>query len=143
MTFETDLKTKGMHHQYQFDSLISDTDISGLKFLKEKYKNDLNYFRHTHDLNELEKFSEYREMQQRFKMINEELFNRYEYLENSSLAKRDTHFNENYDIVSKEDNEEIKVIRPSLASDGTVELIEIDEEDVRQWLYQRFNSTRD
>jgi len=63
--------TKGRNSQYRFDQLLADTDISGLKFLKSKYIKDLAEYRRNHRISENP--MEYRRMQQRLKMITEEI----------------------------------------------------------------------
>jgi len=131
MGTKRDIRTTSAERQWQFDNVLADTDISGLKFLKNKYKDNLAEYFLTHDLNNPESLSEYQEMQQRYKMINEELKTRYDIIENESLYSRDVHFNDNYDIVFKEDDGEIKVIRPSLSKDGSIDFLELDESDVR------------
>lgn len=64
-------------------------------------------------------------------MINEELFNRSRYIENNTLLRDEPHFNSNHDVVVSQENGEIKVYRPSIAGDGYIDIIEIDEEDIR------------
>ncbi len=56
--------------------MISDISISGLKVLKRKYIQDLKYFRQVNSLYEQENAQEYKEMQQRIKMIGEEIDHR-------------------------------------------------------------------
>jgi len=131
MTESKDLRTKSANSQYQFDKLLGDTDISGLRFLKEKYKDDMIDYTMGHDLNNPEYFSEYKGIQQRFKMINEELYNRNTFTEDNSLYGDEPHFNSNYDIVTKDEYGEIKVLHPSLNVYGKVDITEIDEDDIR------------
>ena len=131
MGTKRDIRTNSAESQWQFDSLLADTDISGLKFLKIKYKDNLIDYTMSHDLNNPEYLSEYQKIQQRYKMINEELKNRYELLETETLYSRDIHFNDNYDVISKDDNGDIKIYRPSLTDGGTVEILEIDEDEVK------------
>lgn len=71
-------RTKSWQRQPEFDNLLADTDISGLRFLRLKYEKQLNEFRTTNDLNYIDNFSEYKEIQQRYKMINDELLHRTE-----------------------------------------------------------------
>jgi len=126
------IRTRGANSQWQFDKMLEDTDVSGLAYLKQKYKDDMVDYSLTHDLNNPSFFSEYKEIQQRYKMINEELENRYSFLENSDLFSKDIHFNENYDVVYKDERGEIKVYRPLMSeSDGSIEIIEIEEDAIR------------
>lgn len=119
--------------QYQYDKMLSDVSISGLTFLTQKYDGDLKEFRNNHDLNNQEEAQQYKEMQQRKKMISTELNNRVRMLENENLYSKDIHFNSNYDIIIHEDNGNIKVLRPSFNEDiGVVEIIEIEEDNVRK-----------
>ena len=72
------MRTSGWKSQYQYDKLIADLSYSSLRFLKSKYKKDLRDFRNSHDLNDQENATKYKEMQQRYSMILEELKNRDE-----------------------------------------------------------------
>jgi len=65
--------TLGKKSQYRFDRLLSELDISSLRFLRHKYLQDISYYRHSHDLNVQDYAQEYKELQQRLKMITEEL----------------------------------------------------------------------
>lgn len=87
MSNKSSLRPNNAKSQWQFDNLIADTDISGLRFLLQKYKKDLGYFRNSHDLNNDDSFSEYREIQQRYKMIGEELDVRVSNINASSTYK--------------------------------------------------------
>ena len=130
MTFKTDLKTQSARRQYGFDQILEEEDVSGLRFLKHNYRDKLNDYRNSHDLNNQIYAQEYKEMQQRYKMISEELSNRVRLLKESKLASKDVHFNDNYDIIVEEENGEIKIFHPSIHN-STIEIIEIDEDDVR------------
>jgi len=132
MTFQSDLKTSKRGRQYQFDEMISDTDISGLTYLGSLYDNRLKEYKMTHDLNNPDYFNEYQSLQERRKMISEELKTRNDLLDMNVLYTKDIHFNDNYDIVYRDDNGEIKLYRPSLTENGSIEIIDIDEEDVRE-----------
>lgn len=67
------IRTSGFKSQNEYDVLLSDLDISSLKFLAHKYAKDLKYFRSHNNLNDQENAQAYKEMQQRYKMIDEEL----------------------------------------------------------------------
>ena len=69
-------RTKGYKSQKEYDIEISDFDMSSLRFLKFKYKKDLLDFHNHFDLNDPECYNEYTRLQQRYKMINEELHHR-------------------------------------------------------------------
>ena len=72
-TSNKDLQTKGYHSQPKFDSMISNLDVSSLKFLNHKYKVDIRHFREIFDLGDVDNQQQYQEMLQRKKMIQEEL----------------------------------------------------------------------
>ena len=65
--------TSGRNSQYMFDKLLSELDISSLRFLKQKYIRDLNDFRKEHNLSVQANAQAYKEIQQRLKMITEEI----------------------------------------------------------------------
>lgn len=69
-------KTGGAKHQWEYDILLSELDISSLRFLSEKYNKDLKYFRNNNNLYDNSNSQLYLEMQQRKKMIDEEIHNR-------------------------------------------------------------------
>jgi len=71
-----EMKTKGWKSQYQYDKLLGELDYSSLRFLESKYRKDLRYFRNSHDLNDQDNALKYKEMQQRYSMIIQELNNR-------------------------------------------------------------------
>ena len=119
------IMTAGADSQRGYDNLLSDLDISSLRFLAQKYAKDLHYFRSHHDLNEQENAQSYKEMQQRKKMIEEELSFRENLADEDKI---DTYFTDGYDIIHVNDNGERKIIRPSLTEDGTIEVIEPEDE---------------
>lgn len=128
MTQKEYFKTKGNKCQYQFDKLLSDIDISGLTFLSKKYDKDLVDFRSSHNLNDQEHAQTYKEMQQRKKMISDELENRLRQMEDEKYNSKDIYFNDNYDVVVK-DSKGKKIFRPSQYPDGFIEIIELDSEN--------------
>ena len=82
-------RTSGWESQPEYDSILSDLDVSSLVFLKDKlYPERLREFRNTHDLNNPLSQKEYKYMQQRIVMIREELSNRM-YDINASPSVRD------------------------------------------------------
>lgn len=130
MTTREEISTSGIHSQFKFDKLISDTDISGLTYLGSIYSERLKEYKMTHDLNNPDFLDEFQSMKQRKKMINEELSNRMQLIKDSRTYTKDVHFNDNYDVVI-DDNDKIRMYRPSLTERGNIEIIEIEEEDVR------------
>lgn len=100
-TTRENLRSKSWKRQPEYDKLLADTDPSGLKFLKLKYEKDLNSYLLYNDLNNPDNFSEYKEMQQRYKMICEELERRY--YDTLLLDNKDIHFSEDYEYVVSED----------------------------------------
>ena len=130
MGTKRDIRTKGAESQWDFDCLISDESISGLTHLGSIYDDRIVEYKTSHDLNNPEYFSEYQNLKQRRKMITEELENRIEWQRLS--PPDDVHFNDAYDIVIEEDNGEIRLLRPSLNNMGQIEIIELEEEDVRK-----------
>lgn len=73
MEKEEERMTSGRKSQYRFDKLLSELDISSLRFLRHKYLQDISHFRQEHNLNVQEYAQTYKELQQRLKMISEEL----------------------------------------------------------------------
>lgn len=71
-----DIITSGYHSQPEYDKMLSNLDISSLKFLNGKYKSDIRAFRENFDLNDEDNQQQYKEMLQRKKMIQEEMRNR-------------------------------------------------------------------
>jgi hypothetical protein len=76
MDRKKDCRTQGATHQWEYDNLLSELDISSLRFLSHKYNKDLSYFRNNNNLRDNTNAQLYLEMQQRKKMIDEELQNR-------------------------------------------------------------------
>lgn len=91
------LRSKSWKSQPEFDNIISDITPSGLQYLKEKYENDIYSFYKTHNLSIDEYKTEYTEMQQRFKMINEELERRI----------KDTSLSFEHEIVFDKDSDTV------------------------------------
>jgi hypothetical protein len=124
MSTRKELRTKGAFSQLDYDSLVADLDISSLRFLAQKYAKDLHYFRSHNDLNDQDNAQSYKEMQQRKKMIEDEL----EFRENlADENNTDTYFTDGYDIINVNDKGK-KIIRPSLNEDGSIDIIEPEDE---------------
>lgn len=64
--------TKGQHRQAKFDTILSDLKDDELEFLRQRYNKQLYQYRKGNTINQ----DEYLEMQQRKKMIDEEIRNR-------------------------------------------------------------------
>lgn len=97
------LRSKSWMSQPQFDNLIRDIDVSSLRFLKLKYKDEIRNLKQTTDLGISENMYKYKQMEQRFKMVSEELKRRYH--DTLLLNDRDIHFSRNHDYVILEDGE--------------------------------------
>ncbi len=99
-TTRENIRSKSWKSQPAYDVFLSDTDMSGLRFLKTKYERDLWDYQLDHDLNNPKNFEEYKEIQQRYKMICEELEKRYH--DTLLLDEDDVHFSENYEYIVNE-----------------------------------------
>lgn len=73
---EEDIRTSGFKSQNEYDVLLSNLDISSLRFLSWKYNRDLIYFKANYNINEQINAQSYKKIQQRKKMIDEEIYNR-------------------------------------------------------------------
>ena len=86
-------KTSGWTTQSEYDRFLSETqDISSLKFLKRLYPQKLREYRNSHDLNDITNQQEYKLMQQRYVMINEEIANRMMDINASPTYRREEKF---------------------------------------------------
>ena len=72
-------RTSGWKSQPDYDIFISDLDISSLRYLKTKKQKDIIDFRNNYDLNEEENQHQYKQIQQQFKMIVQEIQHRKQY----------------------------------------------------------------
>lgn len=95
------IRSKSWMSQPEFDNLIRDIDISSLRFLKWKYKDDIQHMKNSLNLNDSENMHMYKQMEQRYKMISEELRKRYH--DTILLDDRDIHFSKNHDFIISED----------------------------------------
>jgi len=66
-------RTKSWKSNPKYDTFLACSSMSDLVFLKQKREKDLNYFRQHNDLRNPNSFGEYKELQQTYKMICEEL----------------------------------------------------------------------
>ena len=76
MGTKRNIRTTPAERQWEYDNFLSELDPSSLAFLSWKYNDDLVYFRIHNNLNDQENAQFYKEMQQRKKMIDEEIHNR-------------------------------------------------------------------
>ena len=88
---DKELRTSSYRGQEAYDRMLADCSISSLRFLSEKYEDDLYRYRKNHDLDNKEFYREYRDMQQRKKMIDEELTTRI-MNESATKTKSNTYF---------------------------------------------------
>jgi hypothetical protein len=99
------LRTSGYRSQNAYDNLLADLDNSSLKFLSGKYNRDLVYYRIHHNINDQTYAQEYKEMQQRKSMIDEEIKNRKRYGNTSTGLYNEVRFNaENGTIIDSDNN---------------------------------------
>ena len=70
-------RTKSWQSNPKYDNFLACSSMSDLIFLKQKREKDINYFRQHHNLGNPNAFDEYKILQQTYKMICEELENRY------------------------------------------------------------------
>jgi len=135
------IRTDGYKSQPEYDELISDLDISSLRFLKQKKQKDINEFRSTHDLNNPEYAEKYKVMQQQFVMITQEIKHRQVFNESSKEEEwydPETGFiideHGNYKgAVYYDENEESMVYSNS---EDNVESVSFEEEDEDEFDYQ-------
>lgn len=76
MSKKKNIRTKGAKSQWKFDNILSDLKDDELDFMSLRYNKELLYYRTHNDMNKHACQQEYLEMQQRKKMINEEIRNR-------------------------------------------------------------------
>jgi len=69
-------RTSSYRGQEAYDRFVSNCDISSLRFLSEKYEDELDYFKKNNDLSIPENFRVYKDKQQIKKIIDEELTKR-------------------------------------------------------------------
>ena len=67
------IRTSSYEAQKSYDRMLADCSISSLRFLSDKYEKDLDKYKELHNLDKIEYWQEYKNMQQRKKMIDEEL----------------------------------------------------------------------
>ena len=104
-------RTSSWKSNPEFDNLLGDLDISSLRFLKQKREKDLNYFRSLHDIRDPSYYEEYRELQQTYKMICEELTQRkndtnYGFGPSSNSDNPTSYYMDEEGVYLEEDEEE-------------------------------------
>jgi len=98
------LRTSGYRSQNGFDNLLAELDNSSLKFLSSKYNRDLVYYRIHHNLNDQTYAQEYKEMQQRKSMVDQEIKNRKRYGTAITGSYNEVRFNSETGCVIDSDN---------------------------------------
>jgi len=69
-------RTNSWQRQPEFDNILGEISTSGLQFLQVKYEKQLHNYTSTHNVAEINEFEIYKEIQQRLKMINDEIYHR-------------------------------------------------------------------
>lgn len=69
-------RTKSWKSNPTYDNFIGDLDMSSLRVLKKKRKNDLHYFTLYHDMKLKDNKDEYYTLRQTYSMIKEEIYTR-------------------------------------------------------------------
>lgn len=95
--------SKGYNSQGRFDEVISDLDVSSIRFLRQKYTKEIQDFQNHFDLNNLDYQRQYKMVLQRKKMLDEE----YEFRKISELEKEDEWFDSESGIVYDKNKKEI------------------------------------
>ena len=85
-------RTKSWQSNPEYDKFLACSSMSDLVFLKQEREKDLNYFRQHNDLRDPNSFGEYKELQQTYKMICEELENRHKTISSESNREDDYFF---------------------------------------------------
>jgi len=94
------IRTSGWETQPDFDNLLSDLDISSLRFLKHDYNKKIRDFGNQRDLHDEGNVREYQELLQRKKMITQELEHRStDLLATPDYMEGETYFNPNTGLV--------------------------------------------
>lgn len=100
------IRTSSYQAQKAYDRMISDCDISSLRFLSEKYESDLDRYKQEHSLEDKSNWREYKNMQQRKKMIDEELTVRL-MNQSATITKGSTYFDSDTGLIFSEDTGDI------------------------------------
>jgi len=97
------IRTKSWQSQPEFDNIISDLDVSSLCQLRNIYNKEIKNFPNNFDLNHPDHFHYYKEIQQKYKMVSEELNHRMmDIYASESYQDRKEFFNPNTGIVMDE-----------------------------------------
>lgn len=91
-------RTSSYKAQKSYDRMLADCNISSLRFLSEKYDKELDNYKEQNDITQKENFREYRNIQQRKKMIDEELTVRL-MNESATTTKSTTYFDSNTGLI--------------------------------------------
>jgi len=94
------MRTSGWETQPEFDIIISDLDISSLRFMKHDYNKQIRDFGNQRDLLDEVNIQKYQELLQRKKMVTEELEHREMDLDASpDFINGETYFDPNTGLV--------------------------------------------
>jgi hypothetical protein len=104
------IRTKGYRSQNEYDNFISDLTENELVVLNNKYNKDLIYYRIHQDLNIQENAQEYKEMQQRKKMLDEEIKKRKMFRNTTNSSGSNLWFNIETGTVLDPDNNVVEKI---------------------------------
>jgi len=69
-------KTKSWKSNPQFDNILSEEDISGLRYLEEVYEKRINNYKQSHDLSNRIYYNEYKYLEINHGMIEQEIYMR-------------------------------------------------------------------
>jgi len=98
-------RTSGWETQTNYDWMLSDLDVSSLRFLSDEYTKRIRDFSNHFDLGDKETQHEYQELLQRKKMIIEELDHRYmDIYASPSYQDREKYFDSETGLVLDENN---------------------------------------
>ncbi len=66
-------RTSSYNGDKAYDRMLSECDVSSLRFLSNKYSTDLYDYKMTHNLDSIDEWRQYKDLQLKKKMIDEEL----------------------------------------------------------------------
>lgn len=111
------LRTSSYKKQNAYDRLLANSKISSLIFLSDKYDKDLNRYKKDHDLEIKENWVEYKRMQERKKMIDEELTIRIMNMNASTTSRYQPEFDSIKNVVYKNGETNTKYSTKNVAFD--------------------------
>jgi len=98
---DKELRTSSYRGQEAYDRMLAECSISSLRFLSDKYDKQLDEFKERNNLNDSENWREYKDLQQRKKMIDEELTTRL-MNESATITTPKTHFDSTTGLIYDE-----------------------------------------